>query len=373
MGLAGWIAMGIGLLMLAIAAPTFIMAGTLVDVPPRQSWWSLTRGEQSDDAPTVLREGRQGDEGHRLRTTADHGDVLLQRRARPMKTVKSLSLYVLNPRSTFNLPPGDTLELTNQCAAWLPNARLLRLHRSQGNVELVVFVNQETGEEEVLGVGVAVSRHRPGRSNDRVTTFATLAIASLDPMGSTRRPVRACSGNCSVHMTRTPASIRSGRPAPCGGPGMGRRPTRLGLRPARRKLNCNMPYVADNPEVLLPEHPNNLETHLATFTMYSVWDWLVAAVTMLGIYLTCVRDRWTLHHARRSPCSASFSARDAGRPYRSSTPTSPVRWWPSGWPRWSERSPSRLRFPASPLEPDRSWLKHGYHRLTSGPKRPSNR
>ena len=32
-GWPGWVAMGIGLLMLAIAVPTFVMAGTLVDAP----------------------------------------------------------------------------------------------------------------------------------------------------------------------------------------------------------------------------------------------------------------------------------------------------------------------------------------------------
>ena len=294
MGLAGWIAMGIGLLMLAIAVPTFIMAGTLVDAPPPAEVPVVADpgGEQPDDAPTVLREGRQGDEGHwvgprprpRRRTqvtctTNEEGD-------------ESWSLYVLNPRSTFNLPNGDTLVLTNPSAPHgypTPGCSDYTIGAGE-NVELLVFVNHVTGEEEVLGVGVRGEQaHRPlGRMTAFTTSFAMLAIASLVLMGSTSPPgarmLKKLQREHDPHQRLH--QDQEGLRYAVAPEWEGDQHDWVFDPPGVEVWNRAMPYAADNPEALLPEHPNNLgKLHLATFTMYSVWGFgFVAAVTMLGIY-----------------------------------------------------------------------------------------
>ena len=101
LSLAGWIAMGIGVLMLIIAVPTFLLAGTLVDAPPPGEVPLVADpgGEQPDDAPTVLREGRQGAEGHWVRTTAKTTETYAEITCTTNEDgEESWSLYVLNQR-----------------------------------------------------------------------------------------------------------------------------------------------------------------------------------------------------------------------------------------------------------------------------------
>ena len=165
------------------------MAGTLVDAPPPAEVPVVADpgGEQPDDAPTVLREGRQGDEGHWVRTTATTTETYAEVTCTTNEDgEESWSLYVLNPRSTFNLPNGDTLELTNPSAPHgypTPGCSDYTVQAGE-NVELLVFVNHETGEEEVLGVGVRGEQaHRP---IGRMTAFTTcLLYTSPSPRDAT--------------------------------------------------------------------------------------------------------------------------------------------------------------------------------------------
>lgn len=294
-GWPGWIAMGIGLLLLVIAVPTFLYAGTLVDAPPPTEVPLVADPgmEQPDDAPTVLREGRQGDEGHWVRTTAKTTETYAEVTCTTNEDGEDTwQFYVLNQRSHFELPNGDMLVLRNQDAPHgypTPGCQDYTVGANE-NVELLVFVNHVTGEEEVLGVGVRGEQaHRPlGRMTAFTTSFATLAIASLVLMGSTSPP--------GARMLRKLQRAHDPHPR--------LHQDQEGLRyavapewegdqhdwvfdpPGVEAWNRSMPYAADNPEALLPEHPNNLgQLNLATFTMYSVWGFgFVAAVSMLGIY-----------------------------------------------------------------------------------------
>ena len=173
--------MGIGLLMLVIAVPTFLMAGTLVDAPPPAEVPLVTDPgmEQPDDAPTVLREGRQGDEGHWVRTTAKTTETYAEVTCTTNEEgEESWSFYVLNQRSHFELPNGDMLVLRNPDAPHgypTPGCSDYTVGANE-DVELLVFVNHVTEEEEVLGVGVREERaHRPiGRMTGFTTSFLSL-------------------------------------------------------------------------------------------------------------------------------------------------------------------------------------------------------
>ncbi|MAI09131.1 MAG: hypothetical protein CMA08_00905 [Euryarchaeota archaeon] len=295
LSLRGWIAMGIGALMLVIAVPTFLLAGTLVDAPPpgEVPLVSDPGGEQPDDAPTVLREGRQGAAGHWVRTTAKTTENYAEITCTTNEDgEESWSLYVLNDRSEFLLPNGDRLVLTNPSAPHgypTPGCQDYTI-RANEDVQLLVFVNHESGEEEVLGVGVRDERaQRPlGRMTAFTTSFGTLAIACLVLMGATSPPgagmlkklQRAHDPHPRLHQDA------EGLRYAVAPEWSGDQHDWVFDPPGVEAWNRTMPYAADNPEALLPEHPNNLgKLHLATFTMYSVWGLgFVAAVSMLGIY-----------------------------------------------------------------------------------------
>ena len=295
LSLGGWIAMGIGVLMLIIAVPTFLLAGTLVDAPPPGEVPLVADpgGEQPDDAPTVLREGRQGAEGHWVRTTAKTTETYAEITCTTNEDgEESWSLYVLNQRSEFLLPNGDMLVLTNPSAPHgypTPGCQDYTVQANE-DVQLLVFVNHESGEEEVLGVGVRDERaQRPlGRMTAFTTSFGTLAIACLVLMGSTSPPgagmlkklQRAHDPHPRLHQDA------EGLRYAVAPEWSGDQHDWVFDPPGVEAWNRTMPYAADNPEALLPEHPNNLgKLHLATFTMYSVWGLgFVAAVSMLGIY-----------------------------------------------------------------------------------------
>jgi hypothetical protein len=158
------------------------------------------------------------------------------------------------------------------------------------NVELLVFVNHATEEEEVLGVGVRGEQaHRPlGRMTAFTASFGTLAIASLTLMGATSPPGARMLKNLQRAHDPHPRlhQDREGLRYAVAPEWSGDQHDWVFDPPGVETWNRSMPYAPDNPEALLPEHPNNLgQLHLATFTMYSVWGFgFVAAVTMLGIY-----------------------------------------------------------------------------------------
>ncbi len=340
-GWGGWIAMFLGLLMMVVAVPTFVMAGTLVDAPPPAEVPLVADPgmEQPDDAPTVLREGRQGDEGHWVRTTAKTTEDYAQVTCTTNEDGdESWSLYVLNQRSHFELPNGDMLVLSNPSAPHgypTPGCSDYTVQAGE-NVELLVFVNHVTEEKEVLGVGVREERaHRPiGRMTAFTTSFGILAIASLTLMGATSPPGARMLKNLQRAHDPHPRlhQDQEGLRYAVAPEWSGDQHDWVFDPPGVEVWNRTMPYAADNPEALLPEHPNNLgQLHLATFTMYSVWGFgFVAAVTMLGIYSD--RTYGTLGRLLMQGSLALFSG---------------LVFWAS-WGRW-KRLHSIIDTPTSPI------------------------
>ena len=291
-GWRGWLAMGLGLLLTVVATGSFLVSGTLVDAPPVGEVSEATNLDQVDASSTALLYKTDGPEGVWVRMPAKSVGTF----GEAICTVndegeQSWSFYLQAQEVALN--DGTVLPLDGNVPVNFPTQGCSDYTvRAEDVIEVLVFVplEGETGQAMAYGAGVEGEQTaRPlARQIGFTSSYTLFAFGFLTLMGATSAP--------GANVYRKMVKQHNPRP-------------RLhkdaeGLRyavapewegdhhdwlfdpPSVEVWNRENPYAADNPEELLPEHPNKLGSlHLATFTMYTVWGLgFVAAVTAAGLY-----------------------------------------------------------------------------------------
>ena len=303
MGWAGWAALVLGVLLAGGAAVLFLAGTTMVDVPPVADVPTVDALEDVDMSDPVLLYKTSGSEGVWVRTQATTPGVPFGYAycTTDSEGNDQWSFTVSSSRITLSDGTEVGIDRSNIPVNY-PTNNGCSNYEVGGNedIEVLLFVN-------VLGEGLEVSAHgfgvlgkdpaRPmGRMAAFSTSYAVFAGAALVLMGATSPPGARHFAKMQKEHNPRPRLHKDAEGlryavAPAW---EGDQHDWLFDPPGHEVWNRANPYAPDQPEALLPEHPNNLGSiHLATFTLYSVWGLgFVAAVTAAGLYTDRSFDRW---------------------------------------------------------------------------------